>query len=84
MRKFYFLLLGLLIFSGVQAQIVNIPDANFKSKLLAASTNNVTAYYIKIDTNNNGEIEVSEALKVTAVSYTHLDVYKRQIKICMC
>ena len=65
MRKYYFLVLGLLVFSGVQAQIVNIPDANFKSKLLAASTNNVTAYYIKIDTNNNGEIEVSEALKVT-------------------
>ncbi len=44
---------------------MNIPDANFGKMVLGASTNNVTAYYIKIDTNNNGEIEVSEALKVT-------------------
>ncbi len=54
MRKFYFLLLGLLIFSGVQAQIVNIPDANFKAKLIS----------LGIDKNNNGEIEVDEAKNV--------------------
>ena len=54
MRKFYFLLLGLLIFSGVQAQIVNIPDANFKVKLIS----------LGIDKNNNGEIEVDEAKNV--------------------
>jgi len=51
------------------AQIVNIPDANFKARLLQASPTQSIAYNaalapIKIDTNNNGEIEVSEALLV--------------------
>ncbi len=39
------------------AQNVNIPDANFKTKLLN--------YTPVIDTNNDGEIQVSEALLVT-------------------
>lgn len=49
--------------------IVYIPDANFKNKLLQANTNNQIAknaadQNIKIDTNNDGEIQVSEALEV--------------------
>ncbi|TBX66337.1 T9SS type A sorting domain-containing protein [Flavobacterium silvisoli] len=71
MKKLYFLLL---LFSGtVSAQIVNIPDVNFKAKLLSASPTlhiasnvnpNSTAspnVYTAVDTNGNGEIEVSEA-----------------------
>jgi hypothetical protein len=55
------ILLGLLLFTGiVKAQIVNIPDANFKAKLLN--------YNPVIDTNSNGEIEVSEALSQTSLS----------------
>ena len=64
------------------AQIVNIPDANFKAKLLSASPSNGIAStedpYInygtgefsvitnshKIDTNNDGEIQISEALLI--------------------
>jgi Leucine-rich repeat (LRR) protein len=82
MQKLYFLaflVLGLV----AQAQIVNIPDANFKAKLLAASASNSTAstenpqytlmydptIYVTwnvssnavIDTNGDGEIQVSEA-----------------------
>lgn len=53
----------------MNAQIVNIPDSNFKAKLLQADVTNEIAYgnnsFIKIDSNNNGEIEVSEALQVT-------------------
>jgi uncharacterized repeat protein (TIGR01451 family) len=54
----------------ISAQIVNIPDANFKAKLLQASPTNkiakdLTGNYFKIDANGNGEIEVSEAEKVT-------------------
>ncbi|KQK26453.1 hypothetical protein AR438_06715 [Chryseobacterium aquaticum] len=69
MKKSYFLIL-VLLFSAFQAQVVNIPDANFKAKLLAADITNSIAstssgnFNIKIDTNNNGEIEVSEALQV--------------------
>ncbi|MEZ4838136.1 T9SS type A sorting domain-containing protein [Flavobacterium sp.] len=46
------------------AQIINIPDQNFKNKLLQANTTNQTAAGNIIDTNANGEIEISEALMV--------------------
>ncbi|GIZ08632.1 T9SS type A sorting domain-containing protein [Flavobacterium sp. UMI-01] len=71
MKKNYFTLITLLILNYASAQIVSIPDANFKALLLAADTNNSIAFYgcnrlmpIKIDVNNNGEIEVSEATAV--------------------
>jgi uncharacterized repeat protein (TIGR01451 family) len=65
-KQVFFLLL---LFTGIMnAQIVNIPDANFKAKLLAASPANQIAYngtsYIKIDANSDGEIQQSEALAV--------------------
>jgi len=55
----FFLLCSLFSFG----QIVNIPDANFKAKLLEASPSNTIAKdlagnYFKIDANGNGEIEV--------------------------
>lgn len=73
------LLLLLLLFTGIaNAQIVNIPDANFKAKLLAANAfNNQIASssppsylgsamgYNPIDLNNNGEIEQIEAELIT-------------------
>jgi len=60
-----FIMIGLL----VQAQIINIPDANFKAKLLEASPSNTIAkntqyQYFKIDSNDDGEIQLSEALEV--------------------
>ncbi|RYJ45562.1 T9SS type A sorting domain-containing protein [Flavobacterium beibuense] len=64
------LLYLLLLFSGiVSAQIVNIPDINFKNKLLSASISNdvakdVNGNSIVIDVNNDYEIQVSEALLV--------------------
>ncbi len=62
--KKYLLLLLLASFS-VEAQIVNIPDANFKAKLLEASPSNTIAQNasnqnIKIDVNDDGEIQESE------------------------
>jgi uncharacterized repeat protein (TIGR01451 family) len=70
MRKYYFLVLGMFLFAGVKAQIINFPDANFKAALLMADTSNNIASNLlnnsfKIDSNSNGEIEVSEALQVT-------------------
>jgi Leucine-rich repeat (LRR) protein len=69
MKKIYFLFLAVCLFTAVNAQIINIPDANFKTKLLEAKSYNYIAKdangnYIKIDTNNNNEIEVSEALAI--------------------
>ena len=84
MKKLYilfFLTIGFL----ANAQIVNIPDANFKAKLLAASSLNYTAStedinntggvttYTSIDTNNDGEIQVSEAL---AIKYLNVGPYQ--------
>jgi len=73
MKKLYFLFFLTIGFLG-NAQIINFPDANFKAKLLSASPTNTvasiatpigTSYHVysynKIDTNNNGEIELSEA-----------------------
>ncbi|WP_396176707.1 leucine-rich repeat domain-containing protein, partial [Flavobacterium sp.] len=76
MKKLYTLLVIALIGFVGKAQIVNIPDANFKAKLLQASPSNGIAstqtpnasgnvtIYTKIDTNNDGEIQVSEALAI--------------------
>lgn len=56
------------------AQIINFPDPNFKARLLAAAPGLQIASgtasipgnpFVKIDTNNDGEIEVSEALAIT-------------------
>lgn len=51
------------------SQIITIPDNNLKNKLLSASSTNQVArnamnQWVKIDTNNNGEIEISEALLI--------------------
>ncbi|MEZ4838093.1 T9SS type A sorting domain-containing protein [Flavobacterium sp.] len=86
--KKYLLLLLLASFS-VDAQIVNIPDANFKARLLQASSSNLIAStdtpdsfgqvntYHTIDTNGDGEIQVSEAqtikwLRVSGFSISNL------------
>ncbi|MBF7091692.1 T9SS type A sorting domain-containing protein [Flavobacterium sp. ALJ2] len=75
MIKNYILLFALCFFASVNAQIINFPDANFKAKLLQASTSNQIALdsngiSIKIDTNNNNEIEVSEVEKVASLNVT--------------
>lgn len=51
--KHLFTFLFLAAFVSAKAQIVNIPDANFKAALIATST--------KIDLNNDKEIQVTEA-----------------------
>lgn len=59
----------LLLFSFLNAQVINFIDPNFKAKLLLSSTSSNIAIslnntFLKIDANNNGEIEESEALAV--------------------
>lgn len=54
---------------GINSQIVNIPDANFKAKLLSSSPSNTVAKdlngnYFAIDANGDGEIETTEAEQV--------------------
>jgi Leucine-rich repeat (LRR) protein len=82
MKKLYTLLVIALIGFVGKAQIVNIPDVNFKAKLLQAGPSNYIAStqtpeangtvttFEKIDTNNDGEIQVSEALAIKWLKVT--------------
>ena len=68
MKKLYFLFFLTIGFLG-NAQIINFPDIEFKNKLLSANptvsiAKDVNSNNIKIDSNNNNEIEVAEALAV--------------------
>ncbi|MGG5210082.1 DUF7619 domain-containing protein [Chryseobacterium sp. MIQD13] len=72
MKKFYFFVLFLAHLS-VAAQIVNIPDAQFKANLLSGTaTNHITqdlaGNWIAMDTNNDGEIQVSEAANIRDIT----------------
>jgi Leucine-rich repeat (LRR) protein len=58
MKKHYFLLALFFISFITQSQIVNIPDANFKGHLVENPA---------INTNNDSEIQVSEALATTTI-----------------
>ncbi|MCZ8196138.1 MAG: T9SS type A sorting domain-containing protein [Flavobacterium sp.] len=63
------LTLFILLLNQVNAQIIEFPDVYFKEKLVTSTTTNSIAKdsngnSIKVDINNDGEIEVSEALLV--------------------
>ena len=79
MKKLYtFLVLAFTVFIG-NAQTINIPDTNFKAKLLLASPTQYIAYNasgtrIKIDTNGNGSIQLSEALLVYKLYVTSANI----------
>ncbi|WP_026711033.1 T9SS type A sorting domain-containing protein [Flavobacterium filum] len=62
MKKIYSLIFFIIYYAN--GQIINIPDPNFKALLLQADVDNDIAGFVKIDINNNGEIEQSEALSV--------------------
>jgi hypothetical protein len=69
------LLVAVFFISAVKAQNIEIPDANFKERLLLASTANLIACdaqgnSIQIDTNQDGEIQFSEALSVKKLNIT--------------
>lgn len=84
MKKLYFIICLTISFIN-QAQIVNIPDDNLKSKLLSANNSNYTAYNLSnnvtsIDINNNGEIELEEAQQI-AVLYLSCEYCEENLKI---
>lgn len=72
MKKLYFFVL-FLAHICVIAQIVNIPDPQFKAKLLSGTaTNHITqdlaGNWISMDINNDGEIQVSEAANIRDIT----------------
>lgn len=71
MKKLIYILLFV---SGMaEAQIINFPDANFKATLLSANATNTIAAgssgYTTIDSNGDGEIQVSEALRIITLQF---------------
>ncbi|MGV9003717.1 DUF7619 domain-containing protein [Flavobacterium sp.] len=75
MKKLYTLLVLLVGSITIQAQIVNISDANFKARLLqeeVAFDENFVP--ITIDTNSNGEIEVNEIQNVYALDVSNSNI----------
>ncbi|MFN7043972.1 MAG: T9SS type A sorting domain-containing protein [Flavobacterium sp.] len=78
MKKLYFLFF-LTIGFFANAQIVNIPDANFKATLLSANSSNIIArnlagYYFTIDSNNDGEIQIIEAQQVKQLNIANKNI----------
>jgi hypothetical protein len=67
MKKKYFLLLVFLIGPAAVAQTIEIPDPLFKQHLIAGDyhTQDADSNNIQIDTNNDGEVQQSEALLVS-------------------
>lgn len=78
MKKQYFLFVAFLVFGFSKAQIINFPDANFKSRLINMQVPSVAGNYAKnsngediiIDVNQDGEIQVSEALTVSRLGFS--------------
>lgn len=66
MKKLSFLLYLSFSFSCSFGQIVNIPDVNFKNRLVNTNCAQLTspAWLTDVDTNNDGEIQVTEAQQV--------------------
>ena len=64
MKNLYVIATLLFTFS-IQAQVINIPDANFKAKLIA----------LGVDDNGNGEIEMSETVEVYDLQLQNSNIY---------
>ena len=70
MKHNYLLLISFLLFSFAQAQIVTIPDVNFKNALVntnCVDTNDDGTFDADADTNNDGDIQESEAESVVSL-----------------
>ncbi|WP_046757036.1 DUF7619 domain-containing protein [Kordia jejudonensis] len=79
MKKSYLLLSLFFFIQWSQAQIVNIPDAIFKNELINMNSVDIDGdgtFDTDADTNDDGEIQVSEALAVTSLSVTGNNLYK--------
>ncbi|RXR21598.1 DUF7619 domain-containing protein [Flavobacterium stagni] len=103
--KIFFILLAFSGLS--YAQIINFPDANFKAKLLAANSNTNIASnntqvnsnlstlnpngYCKIDVNDDGEIQITEALNIQFLNIYYSNItnlsgieYFSNLKVLTC
>ncbi len=75
--KTVFILLFLVFGSITSAQIINFPDANFKNALVntkCVDSDNNNSIDSDADLNNDGEIDVSEAVKVNTLAIDSLSI----------
>ncbi|MBC7525563.1 MAG: T9SS type A sorting domain-containing protein [Flavobacterium sp.] len=73
------LLIILFFITFCKAQTINFLDANFKAKLLSASSSNqiakdLSSNYFKIDSNNDGEIQITEALQTSYLNISNSNI----------
>ncbi|UUF13197.1 MULTISPECIES: T9SS type A sorting domain-containing protein [Flavobacterium] len=73
MKKHYFILFAFFLLFKLNAQVIDFKSQSFRSKLLLANTDNDIAkdsngHFIKIDENDDTEIQISEALKVSELN----------------
>lgn len=76
MKKIYFIIC-MMVLSLFQAQIVNIPDANFKSLLVANMpylAKDLIGNNTIIDANHDGEIQLSEAANISKLRFDLYDM----------
>ncbi|RZK10648.1 MAG: T9SS C-terminal target domain-containing protein, partial [Flavobacterium sp.] len=78
MKKLYFTVIAFFALANIQSQVINFTSTSFKTKLTHADYWNTIAKdlqgnYFKIDANNNGEIEQSEALQVSYLDFYGLN-----------
>ena len=75
------LLITLIVVSVLQAQIVNIPDVNFKNALITASlfethqiAKDLNDNYTIIDINGDGEIQESETINISSLEIPSINI----------
>ncbi len=78
--KINYLFLCLSFVLNLNAQIINVADTNFKTKLLSSSQSNDVAKdlngnYFAIDINGDNEIQLSEAINVKALNISFALIY---------
>jgi len=66
MKNYYFIIAFAIVSVPFYGQIVNIPDVNFKNKLVTTNCAHLTSpfWLTDVDTNNDGEIQLIEAQNV--------------------
>lgn len=79
MKKIYLLCCAIFWVGMGHAQVLDIPDTNFKSYLLLATPENEIAKdlegnYFKIDANNDAKVELNEALQVSFLNLSSMDI----------
>ena len=73
MKQYYFLAVFFFTVSS-NAQIINIPDATFKSQLLSGAATHSNGQPAILDANSNGEIEVEEAIMIEAIALSQGEI----------